>query len=136
VTPPLPPWRSFALVPLVAAGAWYVLMLGTLLIVNGRLRWRTDVMAMAIGAVVLGLPTAIAVTAILVLPGYLVLRQLRAVSFAATITAGAVIGLAAWLVISAPSGDSTILSPVRGPLIGVITAVAWWYTGGSHAASR
>src|SRR5262245_48532252 len=68
-------WRAFAVVPLAAAGAWYVLTLADLAIVNGGLRLRTDFMAMGIGAVLVGLPVATAATILLSMPAYLVLRR-------------------------------------------------------------
>jgi hypothetical protein len=53
------PRRSFFLVPFFATGIWYVFMLGALALGNGQLRWKTDVLAMGLGAAVVGFPTAL-----------------------------------------------------------------------------
>jgi hypothetical protein len=130
VSPSWRSWRSFWAVPLVAAAAWYVLMLIALLAVNGRLRWRTDVLAMALGAVLLGLPTAGVITVALAIPAYLIARRVGQITASIAVAAGAIIGLAVWVLVAGTTGESTVLSPLRASLIGMVSAGVWWYTGG------
>lgn len=128
--------RSFLLVPFVATGTWYVFMLGALALWNGQLRWKTDVLAMGLGAAVVGLPTAVAITVVLAVPGYLLVRRVREVTVASAVVGGGLIGFASWYIFWALTGESTALSPVRGPLIGMLTGAAWWYAGGRYAGRR
>jgi hypothetical protein len=127
---------AFLIVPLIATMAWYVVMLCTLAVVNGRLRWRTDVMAMAIGAVIVGLPIAIGITIVLVLPVYAVVRSTTGITFARAALGGGLVGLCVALAFGTWTHESTVLSPLRAVLIGVATAVAWWYVAGrpSHVS--
>lgn len=127
---------AFLIAPLVASSAWYVLMLGALAIANGRLRWTTDVLAMAIGAVILGVPVAAAITLVPALPLYLLVRSTGNVSLWTAAVSGGTIGLSvAWLFWML-AHEWTVLSPVRGVLIGVATAVAWWYTARQNTSAR
>jgi uncharacterized membrane protein YkvI len=130
------PRRAFLLVPFIATGIWYVFMLGALVVGNGRLRWKTDVLAMGLGAVIVGFPTALVITVVLAVPSYLFVRQVRAVTIASAVVGGALIGSVSWIVFWALTGELTALSPLRAPLIGMLTAVAWWYAGGRSAADR
>jgi hypothetical protein len=121
---------AFFVVPFVATSTWYLLMLCALALVNGRLRWRTDVLAMALGAVIVGLPTAIAITLVLAVPMYLLVRWTGRVSLQKAVAGGATIGLCAALLFWGLAREWTALSPLRGVLIGVTSAVAWWYAAG------
>jgi len=121
---------AFLIVPLIAAMAWYVLMLCTLAVVNGRLRWRTDVMAMAIGAIIVGLPAAIGITLVVALPVYVVVRSTIGITFARAALGGGLVGLGVALFFETWTRESTVLSPLRAVLIGVTAAVAWWYVAG------
>jgi hypothetical protein len=117
---------AFLCVPLVAAATWYLLVLVYLLIANGRLRLRTDVMAMAIGAVILGIPVAALLTVTLAVPAYLVVRRTVGVTAGSAVAGGAGIGLAAALVTWSLSGETSLISPLRGLLIGTVSGAAWW----------
>jgi hypothetical protein len=126
-------WRSFVLVPFVATLTWYVLILAALGVGNGQLRWAPDILAMGIGAVVYGLPVAVIVTMAAAVPGYLLVGRMRHVMLPLALAAGALIGFASWALFWSLTGESTVLSPMRGPAIGVATAAAWWYTGGKSS---
>jgi hypothetical protein len=119
-------WKAFVAVPLFATLAWYLLMLGTLVIANGRLRFRTDVVAMAIGAVLIALPVMIVVTAALAVPTYLLLRRTIGITIGGTMAAGGIIGFAIGLAVWTLTDEHTMLSPSRGMLIGVAAAAGWW----------
>ena len=121
---------AFLIVPLIATMVWYVLILCTLAVVNGRLRWRTDVMAMAIGAIILGLPAAIGITIVVAMPVYAVVRSTIGITFARAALLGGFVGLCVALFFETWTRESTILSPLRAVLIGVTAAVAWWYVAG------
>ena len=136
VSPSWRSWRSFWSVPFVAAAAWYVLMLIALLAMNGRLRWRTDVVAMGIGAVLLGLPTAGVITVALAIPAYLIARRIVRITASIAIAAGAIIGLAVGMLVAGTTDESTVLSPLRASLIGMVSAGVWWYTGGRDEGER
>jgi uncharacterized membrane protein YkvI len=79
---------------------------------------------------------ALAITVVLAIPSYLFVREVREVTIASAIVGGALIGFVSWIVFWALTGESTALSPLRAPLIGMLTAVAWWYAGGRCAADR
>jgi hypothetical protein len=121
---------AFFIVPFVATAVWYVLMLCALALSNGRLRWRTDVLAIALGAMILGFPTAIAITLVLTIPVYLLIRRMGGVSLSTAAAGGGSIGLFAALLFWSLAREWTVLSPLRGVLIGVTAAVAWWYVAG------
>src|SRR5687767_7275925 len=121
---------AFLIVPLIATMAWYVLMLCTLAVVNGRLRLRTDVMAMAIGAIIVGLPAAIGITIVVAMPVYAVVRSTIGITLARAAVGGGLVGLCVALFFETWTRESTILSPIRAVLIGVTTGVAWWYVAG------
>jgi hypothetical protein len=121
---------AFLIVPLIATMAWYVLMLCTLAVVNGRLRLRTDVMAMAIGAVIVGLPAAIGITIVVALPVYALVRSTIGITFARAAFGGGLVGLCVALFFEMWTRESTVLSPLRAVLIGITAAVAWWYVAG------
>jgi hypothetical protein len=121
------PWRSFLFVPVVATATWYVLMLATLAAVNGRLRWRTDVLAMGLGAIIVGLPAAAVMTLVVAIPAYALVRRRWRVTLATATVAGGIIGLGAGLIFAAITDERTALSPVRGLIIGLVAASAWWY---------
>jgi hypothetical protein len=121
---------AFLIVPFVATISWYVLMLCALAVGNGRLRWRTDVLAMALGAMIVGLPAAVAITLILAIPVYLLIRRTVGITLARVLAGGGGIGLCAALAFWMLAREWTVLSPVRGVLIGVTTAVGWWYVAG------
>ena len=122
--------RAFLVVPFVAALTWYVLILAVLAFVNGRLRLRTDVMAMAIGAGLLGLPVAAAITLTLAIPAYLAIRSTTGMSLTTALIAGGVVGLVPVLFFSTVANESTLISPFRGVLIGLTAAWAWWHAAG------
>ena len=136
VSPSWRSWQWFWSVPFVAAAAWYILMLIALLAMNGRLRWRTDVVAMGIGAVLLGLPTAGVITVALAIPAYLIARRIVRITASIAIAAGAIIGLAVGMLVAGTTGESTVLSPLRASLIGMVSAGVWWYTGGRDEGER
>lgn len=121
---------AFCIVPFVATSTWYVLMLCALAAANGRLRWRTDVLAMALGAVIAGFPTAVAITLVLTLPVYLLVRRTGGVSLGTAAAGGGSIGLCAALLFWTFAREWTVLSPFRGLLIGVTTAIVWWHAAG------
>jgi hypothetical protein len=123
-------WTAFLIVPLAATLSWYVAILVVLAIGNGRLRWRTDVLAMALGAMIVGLPTSTIVTLVLAVPAYWVARRTVGVSLVSAAIAGGTIGLGAALAFWMLAREWTALSPVRGLLIGVATATVWWYAAG------
>lgn len=131
--PPIDPRRSFFLVPFVATAIWYLVMLGALAVGNGRLRWKPDVLAMALGAVVIGFPTAVAITLVFAVPAYLLVRRVREVTLASAVIGGGLIGVASWVLYWALTGESDALSPVRAPLIGMLTGGVWCYLGGRPA---
>ena len=121
---------AFLIVPFVATISWYVLMLCALAVGNGRLRWRTDVLAMALGAMIVGLPTAVAITLVLAIPVYLLIRRTVGITLARAVTGGGSIGLCAALAFWMLAREWTVVSPVRGVLIGVTTAIVWWCVAG------
>ena len=119
--------RAFFIVPFVATIAWYVLMLCALAMGNGRLRLRTDVFAMALGAMIVGFPTAVAITLVLAIPVYLLVRATVGISLTTAAAGGGSVGFCAALLFWMFDREWTVLSPVRGVLIGVTAAVGWWY---------
>lgn len=125
-------WRAFVLTPFVATGAWYLSILGALALANGQLRWKPDVLAIGLGAVVYGLPTAAVITVAVAVPGFLIISRMRRVTLWLTLAAGAVIGYATWIVFWSLTGESTVLSPVRAPLTGMVAAATWWWMGGKQ----
>ena len=85
---------------------------------------------MALGAMIVGLPTAVAITLILAIPVYLLLRRTVGITLARVVAGGGGIGLCAALAFWMLAREWTVLSEVRGVLIGVTTAVGWWYMTG------
>lgn len=122
--------RAFLFVPFIAAGVWYVLMLLTLLVVNGRLRLMTDVFAMGLGAVLIGLPVASIITVVLAIPGYYAVRATVGVSAASAVIGGALLGLIASIPMWLMAGEWTFISPLRAVIIGAVSSTAWWRLGG------
>ena len=129
---------AFLIVPFIATITWYFLMLCALAVGNGRLRWRTDVLAMALGAMIVGLPTAIAITVVLAIPIYLLVRRTVGITLARAAVGGGIVGLCVAVVFWMVAREWTALSPVRAVLIGVTTAVGWWYVAGrpNHVSDR
>jgi hypothetical protein len=125
-----PEITAFFIVPFVATSTWYLLMLCTLAAANGRLRWRTDVVAMALGALIVGFPTTVVITLVLTVPVYLLVRRTGGVSLGSAAAGGGSIGLCAALLFWIVAREWTVLSPLRGVLIGVTTAIVWWYAAG------
>ena len=121
---------AFWVVPCIATASWYLLMLCALAVGNGRLRWRTDVMAMALGAMILGFPVSIAITLVLAIPFYLLVRRMAGITLARAVAGGGIIGFCLALAFWILAEELTVLSPIRGVLIGVTSAVGWWYVAG------
>jgi hypothetical protein len=117
---------AFAIVPFVATAIWYVLMLLVLLVVNGRLRLMTDVAAMALGGVIVGLPMAALLTAVLAIPSYFIVRATVGVTFVSVIVGGALIGLVGSAVLWMWVHEWSFISPWRAVVIGVDSGAAWW----------
>jgi hypothetical protein len=122
--------KAFIVTPFVAATTWYILMLCTLAFFNGQLRWRTDVLAMAIGAVILGVPSGVAITLFLAIPMYVLIRSTVGVSLGSAAAGGSAIGLVVGLLVGHLGNEWVILSPFRGVLVGVTTASVWWRAAG------
>jgi hypothetical protein len=104
-------------------------MLGMLLVWNGRLRWGPDVVAMLIGACTYGLFVAFAITYLVAVPCYLLLRAVVEINGLLVRSAGAAIGALvgaglAYLVMHP--------GPIGGGVIGWAVAAIWWRT--AHGA--
>jgi hypothetical protein len=118
--------------PFIATGVWYLVTLASLAVMNGRLRATTDVLAMAFGAVTLGLVIAALATFGLAFPLYCIARRLSRVGLGTALGGGVLIGaflmLTAWIL----EGRlwSGLFSPVHGILGGAVTAAAWWHLAG------
>ena len=127
--------KAFIIVPFVATAVWYVLMLVFLLHANGRLRLSTDVAAMAVGGVLLGLPAAALITVVVAIPGYFLVRSKVGLSLATATIAGVFIGLSASAGFWIWARETTFLSPLRGAIIGAASAAAWWQFGIRNGSS-
>ena len=127
--------KAFFWVPLVAAGAWYLLMLARLLVADGWRSLGTDVVAMGAGGILIGLPVALLITLLLGGPAYWLARRTVGVSLASAIAGGAMVGLISALGYWLWAGDWMALSPVRGPMIGAASAAVWWCLRGGRAAA-
>lgn len=112
--------------PLVAAGAWYVATLGQLAVGNGRLRLGPDVVAMGFGALTIGLLTAAVATLGLAVPAYYLVHGTVGGGSAASLVAGAVIGLLVGVLFQYYTGNEPLLlPPLKAIAIGLASA-AWW----------
>ena len=124
--------RAFVAAPFIASGVWYLVTLASLAVMNGRLRATTDVLAMAIGAVTLGLVIAALATFFLAFPLYCIARRLSRVSLGNALGGGVLIGTFLTLTVGILEGRlwSGLFSPVHGILGGAVTAAAWWHLAG------
>jgi hypothetical protein len=135
---PVPAHRersAFVAAPFAAAFLWYVVTLLHLVVVNGRIRWGPDVLAMAIGAVTWGLAIAWMATLLLALPIYWFVRRTLGVNFTTAIAGGIFVGLAlsaAFLLVNGEWG--VLFSPVHGGVVGAATAAFWWHLAGRTGA--
>jgi hypothetical protein len=124
--------RAFFIVPFVAAGMWYLVTLATLAVFNGRLRVRTDVLAMAIGAVTIGLVVAVLATLVLAVPLYWIVRHVSVVGLPSALAGGLAIGtlptVIAWML--EDRLWTAFFSPAHGVACGLASAVVWWYLAG------
>jgi uncharacterized BrkB/YihY/UPF0761 family membrane protein len=130
--------RAFLVVPFVAIGVWYLLTLVHLAIINGRLRARTDLLAMAIGAVTVGLVVAILVTLLLAFPLYRLVRRLSVVRLRTALSGGAAIGALLTAVSLILDGEtrSLLFGPDIAVLGGVVSAAVWWHVAGRPGPPR
>jgi hypothetical protein len=123
--------NAFVATPLVAIGVWYGFTLIALAIVNGGLRFRTDIVAMAIGAVTVGLAVAVAATALALLL-FDIVRRFGVVSLRSALTGGVIVGIALTTVAWALGAEwwSAAFTPVHGVGGGPLTAAVWWHMAG------
>jgi len=131
------PYRTvlaFLLAPIVAAGAWYLLRLAHLGFANGGLHWRTDVVALLLGALLVGIPLAGVVTWVAGAPAYLALRRLGWLRAPVVVAAGAVLGLVASGLVLWRTGDLSLLHPFVAVIVGIVTAACWWWMAGAPSA--
>jgi hypothetical protein len=132
------PYRTvlaFLIAPIVSAGVWYVLRLVHLAVANGELRWRADVLALLVGAVLFGIPLAAIVTWVAGAPVYLVLSRLGWLRFQVVLAAGAGLGLVTAVALAWHTGDRSLLHPVLAAVVGTATAGIWWWMLGQSSAS-
>jgi hypothetical protein len=78
-----------------------------------------------------GLPVAAAVTVVLGVPTYLLVKATVGVNVASSILAGALIGLAVSLAFGSLLPTALISSPIGGVLIGAVSAAVWWLIASS-----
>ena len=125
-------YRAFLAVPFVASGVWYLLTLVNLAAMNGRLRARTDVLAMAIGAVTVGLVVAMVATLVVAVPLYWIVRRVASVRLRAALGVGISVGILLTGVFWMLEGRlwSALFTPVHGILGGLVTATVWWHVAG------
>lgn len=119
-------FRGFLRLPLVATGAWYLVTLAQLAVGNGRLRLGPDVLAMGFGALTIGLLAAAVATLVLAVPTYYLVHATIGGSSAATLIAGALIGLVVGGLFQLFAGhEPLLLPPLKALAIGLASA-AWW----------
>lgn len=131
------PYRTvlaFLLAPIAGAGIWYLLRLAHLAVANGGLRWRTDVLALLVGAVLFGIPLAAVVTWLGGAPAYLALRWLGWLRFNVVLGGGTVLGLLTAALVAGRTGDPSLLHPVLAAVVGTATAGCWWWMLGEPPA--
>lgn len=121
---------AFLAVPFIATVAWYVVTLIYVGAANGRIRLMTDVVALAIGAVMVTLPAMIIVTTMLAAPIYWLVRRTLGVTLLSALSGGAIIGAGTAMLFTGLTHDSSVLSPTHGMAIGLVTALAWWRLAG------
>lgn len=127
------PW-AFVAVPFVATFVWYLVTLLHLAFFNGRIRWGPDVFAMAIGAVIVGLPISGVTTVLLALPLWWAVRRSVGVSFVTTTLAGVGIGLLLAGIAAVVTREwSLLFSPAHGVGAGLAASTSWWYLAGKPA---
>lgn len=123
---------AFIAVPFIASGVWYVVTLTVLAVVNGRLRARTDVLAMGLGAVTIGVVVAAVATLLLAVPLYWIARRAGDVRLRTALGGGVFVGVlltvVAWML--EERLWSVLFSPLHGMVGGVATAAAWWHMAG------
>lgn len=139
LTPRTSPYRTvlaFLLAPIVAAGVGYLLRLAHLGIANGGLRWRADVAALLMGALLFGVPLAAVVTWVAGAPAYLALRRLGWLRFEVVLGTGVLLGLVAAEIVVWRTHDPSLLPPLVATVTGAVTASFWWWmVGPSSVAS-
>ena len=121
---------AFFAVPFIATVAWYAVTLIYVGAVNGRIRLMTDVVAFAIGAVMVTLPAMIIVTIMFAAPIYWLVRRTLGVTLLSALAGGAIIGAGTTMFFTGLTHDSSVLSPTHGIAIGLVTALAWWQLAG------
>jgi len=117
---------AFLWIPAVATATWYVLSLLFLLIGNGGLSFRRDILTLAVGGVLVGLPVATIVTLVLALPLYFVVRLTVGVSRASTVVGGAMVGLLAVVLPAMLDRRFPALLVLLAILIGAASGAIWW----------
>jgi hypothetical protein len=83
---------AFFITPFIAAGTWYVYVLGLILVSDGHLDWRPDVLGLLHGAATFGLVVAAALTYVVALPCYALARATVGISGLTARTTGTAIG--------------------------------------------
>lgn len=132
------PYRTvlaFLTAPIAGAGIWYLLRLVHLAVANGGLRWRSDVVALLVGAVLFGIPLAAVVTWLAGAPVYLALRRLGWLRFKVVLAGGGVLGLVTAALVAGRTGDPSLLHPVLAAVVGTATAGVWWWMVGQPPIS-
>lgn|GEM_PF-7011157 len=127
---------AFLTAPFAAALIWYVLHAATLAVANGGLRWRSDVLALLGGSVLVGVPVAAVVTWVGGAPVYLALRWLGWLRLWAVLVAGALLGLAAAVMLLGLAEDWTHLYLALAAVVGGCTAGFWWWVAVSDASEE
>lgn len=118
---------AFLIAPFAAAAIWYVLHTATLAVSNGGLRWRTDVLGLLGGSILVGVPMAAVVTWVGGAPVYLVLRWLGWLRLWLVVVAGALLGFLAVGLVLGVSEDGSALYLALATSVGACTAGFWWW---------
>lgn len=121
-----PGLKALVWTPFVATGVWYLLSLGRLWAMNGRLRLGPDVMAFGCGALILGLPLAALVTLFVAAPLYRVLDKTNRLGPLLAVGAGGVIGVVVSVTLGRITDDPTMLPAWQAAVIGCVSAGVWW----------
>jgi hypothetical protein len=125
-------YRAFLLVPFVASGTWYLVTLMTLAVGNGRIRLGPDVVAMALGAVTIGLCVAAVATLLVAVPLYWIVRRVASVRLRTALVVGVSVGILLTGAFWRWEGSlwAALFSPAHGILGGLGTAAVWWHLAG------